>query len=217
MSPQPVAIAAAVLIVALAAPRSEAELIPWSYEWNAHPTVCNADPPGPNGPSPGGIHLIPGAITITGSPDGIARGSASIVAVNLATFSFSPNPAPDRFTDTPYHLAIKLTDVDSNTSGNLGFSGVFNGTMTDSTVHLQTKFTSPIRQSLVIGQNIYTVTLTSYSQPGPPLAGNEGKISAFVDVRPAPAPEPSSLVLAGAGLAGTALSWLRRRTIMLRG
>jgi hypothetical protein len=210
MHPQRAALAGAVLIVALAASRGEAGMIPWSYEWNTHPIVLNADPPGPHGTSPGGIHLIPGAITITGSPDGVAHGSANITAVKLATFSFSPNSQPDRFNNAPYQLAVKLTDVNSQTFGSLRFSGVFNGSMTDSTVNLHTKFTSPIRQSLALGHNVYTVTLTSYSPPGPPSVGSEGNISAFVDVRPAHAPEPSSLMLAGAGIVGMALSRLRR-------
>ncbi len=123
MQPQRAAIAGAMLIVALAAGRGEAGLIPWSYEWNTHPIVCNADSPGPSGSPAGGIHLTPGAITITGHPHGIAWGSGNIVAVNLTTFSFSPNPdGPARFTNTPYQLAVKLTDVDSNASGSLHFS-----------------------------------------------------------------------------------------------
>ncbi|HEY7152605.1 MAG TPA: PEP-CTERM sorting domain-containing protein [Gemmataceae bacterium] len=212
MHPQRATLAGAVLIVALSASRGEAGLIPWSYEWNTHPIVLNADSPKPHGASPGGIHLIPGAITITGSPDGVAHGSANITAVKLATFIFSPTSQPDRFHNTPYQLAVKLTDVHSHAFGSLHFSGAFNGTMTDSTVNLKTKFTSPRRQSLTLGHNVYTVTLTSYSPPGPPSVGSEGNISAFVDVRPAHAPEPSSLMLAGSGVVVAALCWLRRRT-----
>jgi hypothetical protein len=215
MQPQRVAIVTTVLVLTLADSRSEAGPIPWSYEWNTHPIVCNADSAGPSGNPTGGIHLIPAAITITGHPHGIAWGSDHIIAVNLTTFSFSPSPGgdPDHFTNTPYQLAVHLTDVHSHSSGNLHFAGVFNGTMTDSDVNLQTRFTSPTLQRLVLGHNVYTVTLTSYSPPGPPSVGSEGSISAFVDVRPAHAPEPSSLLLAGSGLGVTILSWLRRRIL----
>ncbi len=144
-----------------------------------------------------------------------AADAEAVRAVNLAAFSFSPSSTPDRFTDTPYQLAIRLTDVNSHTSGHLRFSGIFNGIMTDSAIQLQTKFTSPIRQSLVLGKSVYTVTLTSYAPPGPPSEGSEGKISAYVEVHTAHAPEPSSLMLAGTGLVGTTLSWLRRRRTML--
>jgi hypothetical protein len=93
----------------------------------------------------------------------------------------------------------------------LEFAGVFNGTLTDSWVHVQTRFTAPIQHSLLLGHNLYTVTLTSYVPPGPPAVGSEGKIGAFVDVHPVNNPEPSSLVLAGLGLAGVLGPWLRRR------
>ena len=211
MQPRKAALAGIMLLLALPASRGEAGLIPWSYEWNTHPVVVNAD--SSSGTPGGGIHLIPGAITITGNPHGIALGSENIVAVNLMTFSFSPSPngAPDHFTNSPYQLVVKLTDVDSKVSGDLHFSGVFNGTLTDTASNLQTKFTSPTLRRILLGHNVYTVTLTSYSPPGPPSVGNEGSISAFVDVHPAHAPEPSSLLLAGTGLVATLLSRLRRR------
>lgn len=211
MQPRKAILAGIMLLLALPASRGEAGMIPWSYEWNTHPVVCNAD--SPSGAPVGGIHLIPGAITITGNPHGIALGSGNIVAVNLTTFSFSPSPngSPDHFTNTPYQLVVKLTDVDSKVSGDLHFSGVFNGTLTDTAANLQTKFTSPTLRRILLGHNVYTVTLTSYSPPGPPSVGNEGSISAFVDVHPAHAPEPSSLLLAGTGLVATLLSRLRRR------
>ena len=68
MQPQRAAIAGAMLILALAASRGEAGLIPWSYEWNTHPIVCNADSPGPSGSPAGGIHLTPGASPSPGIP-----------------------------------------------------------------------------------------------------------------------------------------------------
>jgi hypothetical protein len=203
----------AVLVAVLTAGRAGAGLVPWSYQWDAHPIVVNADSPGPHSPPPGGITLIPGAITITGGSQGAARGSASIVAVNLSTFTFSPSPsgAPERFSNTPYALGITLSDLDSGITGRLKFSGVFDGTMTDSSINLHTRFTSPTKQSITIGDTAYTVTMTSYTPPGPPSVGNEGKIQAFVDVRPATAPEPSTLVLCGMGLASALFSPLYGR------
>jgi PEP-CTERM motif-containing protein len=215
MSPQRSALALTLLIVALCPMRGEAGLIPWSYQWSAEPTVVDADPLGPHHRPTGGITLTPGAIAITGGNPGVALGSAAIVAVNLAAFAFSPRPdgKPYSFTNASYRLGITLTDVDSNKAGTLHFAGVFDGDLTDSTVNLHTHFTSTAKQSLVLGHNHYTVSLTSYTPPDPPAEGGAGNISALVNVSPASAPEPSTLVLAGMGLAGAVFSRLRRRTL----
>ena len=60
MQPQRVAFAGALLVV-MNASAGRADLIPWSYQWNADPIVINANPLGPNSPATGGITLIPGA------------------------------------------------------------------------------------------------------------------------------------------------------------
>ena len=206
-----VAFAVALLIVALCTRRGEAGLIPWSYVWNAQPVVIDADPLGAHSQPTGGITLTPGAITITGGTPGVALGNANIVAVNLTAFAFSPSPngKPYHFTNAPYHLSVTLTDVDSKTSGTLTFAGVFNGTLTPSSVDLDTRFTSPTQQFVTLGDNVYTVKLTAYTPPGPPTDGGEGNISALVSVQPAP--EPSALFLAVTGLLSTSLVWLRQR------
>jgi hypothetical protein len=215
MSPQRSALALTLLIVALCPMRSEAGLIPWSYQWSAEPTVVDADPLGPHHRPTGGITLTPGAIAITGGNPGVALGSAAIVAVNLTAFAFSPRPdgKPYSFTNASYRLGITLTDVDSNKSGTLHFAGVFDGDLTDSNVNLHTHFTSAEKQALILGQHCYTVSLTTYTPPDPPAEGGAGNISALVNVSPASAPEPSTLVLAGMGLAGAVFSGLRRRTL----
>ncbi|HEY7326016.1 MAG TPA: PEP-CTERM sorting domain-containing protein [Gemmataceae bacterium] len=215
MTPQHVALALALLIVALHPRCSEAGLIPWSYQWNAQPTVVDADPLGPHDKPAGGITLTPGAITITGSNPGVALGNANIVAVNLTAFTFSPSPdgKPYSFTNSPYRLGITLTDIDSNKSGTLHFAGVFDGSLTSSTVDLHTQFTSALHQWLILGHHRYTVDLTTYIPPQPPAEGGEGNISAFVSVQPQSAPEPSALFLACIGLAGAAFSGLRRRAL----
>jgi hypothetical protein len=210
-----VAFAITLLIVALGPRRGEAGLIPWSYQWSAQPTVVDADPLGPNHTPAGGITLTPGAITITGGKPGVASGDSNIIAVNLTAFTFSPSPngKPYSFTNAPYRLGITLTDVDSNQSGVLHFSGVFDGSLTDQMVDLHTYFTSASRQSLILGHNRYMVSLTTYTPPDPPAQGGEGSISAFVSVQPVSAPEPSALVLAGIGLAAAFFSGLRRRPL----
>jgi hypothetical protein len=215
MSPRRVAFAVALLIVALHSQHCEAGLIPWSYQWLAKPIVIDADPLGPHHTPAGGIQLTPGAITITGGNPGVALGSSNIVAVNLTAFTFSPNPdgKPFSFTNSPYHLGVTLTDVDSKRSGTLNFAGIFSGSLTDWTVNLHTRFTSATQQCLILGHHRYMVSLTSYTPPDPPAEGGAGNISAFVSVQPLSAPEPSTLFLAGTGLTAVVFSWLRRRAL----
>lgn len=215
MSAQRMAFALTLLFVVLNPQRGEAGHIPWSYQWSAQPTVVDADPLGPHHKPAGGIALTPGAITITGGNPGVALGNADIVAVNLTAFTFSPSPdgKPYSFTNSPYRLGITLTDVDSKKSGTLHFAGVFDGSLTDWTVDLHTHFTSAARQSLILGSDRYTVSLTSYTPPDPPAEGGQGNISAFVSVQPASAPEPSALLLAAISLVGVIFSGLRRRAL----
>lgn len=201
-------------IAALTPRRGEAGLIPWSYQWNTQPIVIQADPISPNQP-PGGITLTPGAITISGGNPGVALGNANIVAVNLTAFTFAPTTdgKPYQFTNSQYRLGVTLTDVDSGKSGTLHFSGVFNGGFTPSSIHLDTHFTSASQQSLTLGHNRYSVSLTHFMPPDPPTEGGAGNISAWVSVQPMSAPEPSALLLGWSGLVGAVFSWLRRRTL----
>jgi hypothetical protein len=209
MPPRRFAFAIALLIALLLTRRGEAGLIPWSYQWSAQPIVIDADPLGPHNTASGGITLTP--VTITGGQQGVAHGSNSIVAVNLTAFNFSSSPDGEyHFTNSPYSLGVTLTDVNSQQSGTLQFAGTFSGYFTQNNMVLNTRFTSATPQSLVLGKNNYIVSLTTYSPPQPPAQGGAGTISAFVNVQPVP--EPSGLLLAGAGLAAAALNWLRRGT-----
>jgi len=207
-----VAFAIALLTVALDARHGAAGFVPWSYQWSAQPIVLDADPLGPDHKRSGGITLTPGAITLSGTNPSVALGDANIVAVHLTAFAFSPRPdgKPYSFTNSPYHLGITLTDVASDQSGTLYFAGVFNGDFTDRTMDLHMHFTSATQQSLVLGDNRYTVRLTTYTPPEPPAEGGQGDINAFVSVQPTSAPEPSTLFLASVVLAVAAFSGLRR-------
>ena len=102
---------------------------------------------------------------MTGGLPGVALGNSNIVAVNLTTFNFSPNPTgqPDRFDNSPYRLNVTLTDISSHATRTLNFRGLFNGTLSNTSANITATFTSPTTQSTMLGQNLYTVHLTSYT------------------------------------------------------
>jgi hypothetical protein len=126
------------------------------------------------------------------------------------------------FTDAAFDLHLFLRDEASGAYGTLELPGVFNGSVTSTEVDLGLTWAGPAAPSLTLGGNVYTVTPGDYVPPGPfdrpgSALGAPGSISVHIDVQPAGAaraPEPSSLALAGLGvalLAGAAWRRWKRR------
>src|SRR5262249_11582850 len=108
----------------------------------------------------------------------------------------------------------------SKAVGSLTISGFFSGTLTSDSANIMANFTSPAAQTLSLGGNTYTVTLGTYSPPGPPGAVNAGSLNAVVSVTPGDggghiggggAPEPSTLVLVSLAFPYLGLVGWRRR------
>jgi hypothetical protein len=182
----------------LACSQARADFIGWSYSWTRSPSVVNAD-----GNSTGKIFLTP----ISGS----AVGTSDIGAVSITTFSSASATNPDTFTNKGYSLTVNLTDSASHAMGSLTFMGTLNGTVSAASTNLTTTFGSPLVQSIVLGKDLYTVSLNL-----PPGASSTlGGIGAHVVVGPAQVkntPEPASLVLAGMGVPVVTVGvWWRRR------
>jgi hypothetical protein len=177
------------------------------YSWSRSPDVLLADAPGT------------GYITLTDEPMQSALGNSDVVATNLRTFSTASRANPDVFTATPYQLGLTLVDGDSNQTATLTFTGQIDGELTAGSSKLDNMFTSPTVQSVVLGENRYTVSMGAWSPPGPPDSTNSGSISAHAEISIESImtlPEPGSLVLAGmaAGVIGI-VGW-RRRSATLR-
>lgn len=201
------AVVAAFLLLG-AASTARADWIAWTYNWSASPADVLADN------ASGG-----GRISLSDEPTRNVVGDSDIVATNLRTYSNAPASNPDTFTNKPYKLTLSLTDGDSSKSGTAIFSGVFNGTLASDSSNITNAFTSATTVVLDLGAHRFTVTLNSYTPPGPQGSVNAGGIGAHATVTVATilqTPEPASLTLAGLAVPLLWL-WSRRRTRIFRG
>jgi hypothetical protein len=168
----------------------------------------------------------PGGVNLTDEPTKFATGSSDVVVTNLRAFSAAPPSKPDHFgaSSGGWSETLTLTDVASGASASMTFTGKFNGTISGGdplhniggNANITMDILShPETQSATLGGNTYTVSLTSFTPPGPPGATNGGSIAAHVTVTAgvtiASVPEPSALLLSGLGLSLTGLVARRRR------
>jgi hypothetical protein len=207
-------LAPAVAVVLLAgtpvrADPTASDLVQWSYSWTNNTTAgsISADSPGTGG------------VSLTGESTKDATGSTSVVATNLRTFSTATASNSDQLSSNgSYSLTITITDKASGQTGTLTFSGKLSGSFTKDSTNISNAFSGQTTESIVLGGNTYTVTMVSYTAPGPSTAQDSGSIGAFVTVSAGggvqheSAPEPSTLLLScvGLALAGGA-AWRKRR------
>jgi hypothetical protein len=201
--------AAGLAALSLAASSARADQIAWSYSWEPSAMSLASD-------------AGAGNILLTAESTKSASGDSDTVATNLHVSSSASSHTPEQFSHAAYSLSLSLTDAASHLSGTLTFTGFFTGTISASTSNLANTFTGELTQQLSLGNHVYTVTIDRYSAPGPPGATNGGSISAHVkanlqvDPPVHPSPEPTSLALAGLGLAGCAWGCRRRRKVRAR-
>jgi hypothetical protein len=192
MKLSPLTLAALALVLLLGPTRpARADLIPWMYNWSRSPSEIHADAPGT------------GYITLTDESLHSAVGNSDTVATNLRTFSTATKANPDHFTAAKYKFGLFLRDVTSGQSTTLTFTGQLDGTVTASSSNLKNTFTGATTQSVVLGDNLYTVTIGPYSAPGIPGSVNAGSISAHATVLIQSInqlPEPGTLTLSGLGV-----------------
>jgi hypothetical protein len=196
--------AATVAVLLFAGADARAAFINWSYNWDRAAPSLVADSGGTGG------------VAFTNEPMKNATGSSDIVATNLRVFSSATSSKPDMLTKGgAYTLSLTLTDQTSGKSGTVSFMGKLTGFFTANNSNLTNTFIGPLTKVLALGKNTYTITLTSFSPPGPPSASNAGSIAAHVDVnslRTQQVPEPSTMLLSFLGVSFLgAASWRKRR------
>lgn len=188
-------------------PKAHADLIPWAYNWSRSPSEIHADAPGT------------GRITLSDESEHSAVGNSDIVATNLKTFSTAADAHPDIFTAKPYATTLTLTDLTSGTTGSLTFTGLLSGQLTASSSNIANTYTGLTTQQLILGNTVFTVSIGSYTPPGPPDSTNLGSIGAHTTVTVSHItpvefmPEPGTLTLSLLGMAafGIGRRWLPRR------
>ena len=197
-------------------PSIRADVIHWDYDWARSPNQVSADPLGPHSAGTGSILFFP-------AKAGSADNSTDIVAFNMSTISSAPDASnnPDRFTSRPYTLSVTITDAASHKSGTADFSGALSGTLTFDSANITNVFNSPAVVKLLLGSNLYTVSLNSFTKPGQPGSESFGAIGAHVNVAAngdppvQNVPEPSTLLLGVSGCVSCFIARLRRRVTVL--
>src|SRR5258708_4295290 len=142
----------AALLFCLVTPSVQAEP-GWTFTWTSPDTSIFANSLASD------IRLFPGSSHGSGGSD--------IVAANLQAISSAPANTPDPFTAKGYTLNLHLTDDASGASGNLTFSGHFDGSLSSQNVRLTNTFDQKTG-TLNLGGHEYKVTLGSSNPPGLP-------------------------------------------------
>ena len=190
---------------------ARADLIQWGYNWEPNATKIFGGNPTDDG--------RPAYLALTDEPSKAAAGSSNTIVTNIRAFSSAFAANPDVFNHANYSFTLQLQDLASKTTASVTFSGFFQGTLTANSANIQIVATTPTTKTTILGGNTYTVTLGTYSPPGPPGASNAGSLNAIVSATAgtgggtiSSVPEPSTMMLAS--LAAPCLGvigWRKRR------
>jgi hypothetical protein len=222
---------ALIAFVLMAVPRVGAEPIQWNYQGQIVTT----------GPSTGynGESLGPHVLVSTDFPDrgvinpasrvefadvtGTGSGSTSVTAFQMRANTDLIDGLFFKNVHT-FNLGFAIRDAASGASGSVTFQGTVDGFMRAypksglGAVDLQVGFTGATQKSLVLGDHLYKVRINPFHfQFFQDLSGIKSfpVVTAYQDVpmnvAVSDVPEPSTLALAAAGLAGLGLRVWRRR------
>jgi hypothetical protein len=187
------------LLALLAAATAARADLTWDYSWSTTTALFPTQT---------------GGITLAASPDGTGAGKQTVNVATIDTFGSIGAP-PETLSKGDYQFDLSLTDKTSGDKGTLSFHGTLSGSFSSAMSSVANVFTDP-NQSIVLGGNLYSVTMGPYTAPSPIGQPATGLFQATIDAEPAPTvppphigtPEPATLLLAGLGLPAV---WLVRR------
>jgi MYXO-CTERM domain-containing protein len=187
------------LSLGLFAGAAHAAALPWTYQWTPSTTqVFSSGSPTT-------------FVVLTPESPGTAFGNATITALSLESFSNAAAATPAVFNNVPFGVTMNIKDLSNGLTGALSFNGTVSGTLSSAQSNLFVNFGGPPTQTLNLGTDSFTVKLSTAS-PGAPGSNILGSVSAAVkDGGVSSTPEPSTLALAGLGLTGLGIGWLKRR------
>ena len=168
----------------------------------------------------------PGAhVSFTNEATQTAQGNSTIVGTNLRVASTSLATTPDTLTGSNGNytltLALAATDDTGLHQASLTFHGQISGSFSSNSSNLHNAFGADALQTATIGAYTFTVSLNSFTPPGPPGQSNAGSIAADVTVTPGlivtqVTPEPGTMLLSGLGLISLGgAAWRKRRQARL--
>jgi len=160
-------------------------------------------------------------VTFTNEPTKTAVGSSDIVASNLRVFSAATAAAPDTLSASGnYSLKLVLSTLGLNNNpvvATMTFNGKLTGPFSSENANIGNVFGPNWKQHADLGGYRFTVSLQSYTPPGPPDQTNAGSIAAHVtisNIKPAELPEPSTMLMTGLGLSFLGgVAWRKRRQV----